>query len=150
MAVSGKQIARYPVVACYRPPSSSSPRPTLLLVVSFVFRGRAAPFHPFFVFLPIVHLSSSSSNEVTDPFDRIWIERTSNRSFRSRSTRSTRCSRSRDVVFATNRKNPLFVCVRVCVCIAYRIFYRSKEIRKYRRIGILGGKEWANLVKRSV
>lgn len=144
MAVSGKQIARYPVVACYRPPSSSSPRPTLLLVVSFVFRGRGAPFHPFFVFLPIVHLSSSSSNEVTDPFDRIWIERTSNRSFRSRSVLHD----VRDRGMSFSRRIVKILCL--CVCIAYRIFYRSKEIRKYRRIGILGGKEWANVVKCSV
>lgn len=115
MAVSGKQIARYPVVACYRPPSSSSPRPTLLLVVSFVFRGRGAPFHPFFVFLPIVHLSSSSSNEVTDPFDRIWIERTSNRSFRSRSVLHD--VRDRGMLFSRRIVKILCLCVRVCVCV---------------------------------
>lgn len=128
MAVSGKQIARYPVVACYRPPSCSSPRPALLLVVSFVFRGQAAPFHPFFVFLPIVHLPSPSSNGMTDLSNRISIERTSNRSFRSRSvSRSTRgMSFSRRIV---------------SVCIP-RI--HVSRIQKYRRIGILGGKEWAN------
>lgn len=143
MAVSGKQIARYPVVACYRPPSSSSPRPTLLLVVSFVFRGRGAPFHPFFVFLPIVHLSSSSSNGVTDPSDRIWIERTSNRSFRSRSVLHD--VRDRGMSFS-RRIVKILVCVCVCVCALHIRF--SIVPRKYRRIGILGGKEWANVVER--
>lgn len=115
--------------------------PSLLLsVVSFVFRGRGALFHPFFVFLPIVHLPSPSNGRTERPIFPIESGSSGRPIVRFAPDLVLRDSRdlSRDVVFATNRKNP--------VCALHIGF--SIAPRKYRRIGILGGKEWANVVKR--